>query len=334
MSVKLLSPELEETLYCSRFSGVVQMKLHGQICLEHVAGQKRLDGGQPIELSTRFSVASITKMFTAVCVMQLVEQGTVGLDATLVSYLPEIEGKLPAGVTVDGLLTHRSGLGDYLDDDAALPFVDMPVEQLDHVRAFLPYVLDVQLHEPGRFRYSSAGYVLLGLLIEKVTGLSYQDAVKQMILEPAELSQSGFDAMDAPELDFAMGVLDDGQSNLTHLPAIGGPDGGILTNVTDLVAFWEWLNTRSGLRREYLELFWDKVTVHNPSVAYGRGFDVLTFADQTWCGHTGSDPGISARVVFARESDSHIIVLCNRSSIAFKTFRLIRDALINRPPNG
>ncbi len=329
MSVGLVSPELKACLDDGAFSGVVQVKLHGQICLEHVAGQKQLAGDDPIVLSTRFSVASITKMFTAVCVMQLVEQGLVALDASLVSYLPELAGQLPQEMTVDGLLTHRSGLGDYLDDDAQLPFEHFPLKQLDHVRAFLPYILDAPRYEAGRFRYSSAGYVLLGLLIEELTGVSYQDAVKQMILEPADLVQTGFDAMDNPLTDFAVGVLSDGRSNLAHLPAVGGPDGGILTNLPDLIAFWDWLNMGSGLSANHRELLFEKVTIHNPSVAYGRGFDVLTFANQTWCGHTGSDPGISARTVFARESDSHIIVLCNRISIAFKIFRLIREELMN-----
>ncbi|MDZ4287849.1 MAG: serine hydrolase domain-containing protein, partial [Prosthecobacter sp.] len=298
----------------------------GRPVLEFAKGLANRQTGKPNEMSTRFATASISKMFTALCVARLVDAGLCRFDQPLVEIVPTLRPHVDSEVTLAGLLSHTSGLGDYIDDEAERPFAGMDVGRLDSVQAFLPQVLAVPRRAPGTFFYSSAGYILLGLAIEMLTAESFPQAMSRWVTEPAGLRTTGFPSLADPAEDMAIGYLPDGQSNIGHLPIVGGPDGGIVTTAEDLRRLFEALES-GGLISESAWQFLGRSVSPIGWQTYGHGFYITPAAGRIWHGHTGSDPGVSARVAFAGGTGSSIVVLCNVESIAFQVFRLIREGL-------
>lgn len=312
--------ELRDLLQSDAFSGVVAVAIEGRPLIEFTGGIADRRTGRRNAFQTRFATASVSKMFTAVCIARLVDAGRCRFDQPLVSIVPALQSHFDEDVSLASLLSHRSGLGDYIDDDAELPFAGMNVAQLDCAEAFLPYVLQAPRHPAGTFYYSSAGFILLGLAIEAVSGLPYPAAIAHWVLEPAGMKFTGFPAFDDPPEDMAIGYLPDGSPNFDHVPRFGGPDGGIVTNVDDLRQFFHCLRDGSLIQESTWQFLCRSVSQIDSVSAYGHGLFVDTAGGRMWYGHTGSDPGVSARIAFSMESESSIVVLCNCGSVAFHVF--------------
>ncbi|HUG20545.1 MAG TPA: serine hydrolase domain-containing protein [Planctomycetaceae bacterium] len=315
--------ELYELFHSSAFSGVVSVTIDGQQPIEYAGGLANRAIGRPNTLATRFATASVGKMFTAVCIGRLVDAGCCKFEDLLGDIVPSVQRYFDQNFSLASLLSHRSGLGDYLDDDAELPFAGMDVSRLTCPQAFLPYVLQAPRHEAGQFRYSSAGFVLLGLAIESLTEQPYPAAIAKWVTEPADMRLTGFPSIDQPPEDLAVGYLANGSPNIGHVPSVGGPDGGIVTNAEDLRQFFRCLSEGRLLSDSTREFLWRSVSPISSSRAYGHGFYLDHAGGQTWYGHTGSDPGVSTRVACSMTSQSSIIALCNCESAAFSVFRLV-----------
>lgn len=200
--------------------------------------------------STRFGVASGTKWWTALATLGLVADGVLGLDTTARSLLGRDLPLIDDAVTVEHLLGHRSGIGDYLDeellgdiDDHIMP---VPVHQLSSSEAYLP-VLDgfPQRELPGeQFRYNNSGYVVLAVLVERASGIPFGRLVGERVSAPAGLTHTGFVRGDELAPDVAVGYLATSglRSNVLHLPVLGSGDGGIVTTADDVHRLWAaWL---------------------------------------------------------------------------------------------
>lgn len=319
--------ELRDQIEGTSFSGALSVILHGDVLLEFASGLANRQTQEPNRLDTRFATASVSKMFTAVCLARLADAGLCRFDQPVAEIEPSLTPHFDSTVSLASLLSHRSGLGDYINDDAELPFAGMNVEQLDCPRAFLPYVLRAERHAAGQYRYSSAGYILLGLAIEAITGLPFPAAMEKWVCEPAGLRHTGFPALTAPVTGVAVGYLPDGQTNFGHVPPIGGSDGGIVTTIADVCRLFECLRKDDLLSHSSREFLFQKASHISDNQAYGHGFKIIRSGGETWYGHTGSDPGVSARVAFLRETESSIIILSNTNAQAFAIFRLILDCL-------
>lgn len=320
---------LVHLLGSKQFSGIVSFIHRGRERMTFASGLANRKTGEPNRLSTRFPIASVGKIFTAICVARLVDQGICGFDRSLVEIVPWMEPHCDTAVSLASLLSHTSGLGDYIDDEAELPFANLDVERLDSVRAFLPYVLSVPRGTAGEFRYSSAGFILLGLAIEAMTGISYHQAIDRFVTGPAGMSSTGFPKMNDASPNLAVGYLDSGLPNFGHLPKVGGPDGGIVTTADDLRRLFECLRGHQLLTEASKDFLWREKSRANSLSGYGHGFYVTKVCGSSWYGHTGSDPGISARVAFSPESDSSIVILCNQGDVAFPVFRAVLDWIGN-----
>lgn len=315
-----------DTLAADGFSGVVAATYGGRPWFEFAGGWSNPAAAPemriPNRMETRFATGSVSKMFTAACLARLVDAGLCRFDQPLVEIVPDLRPHFAPEITLAALLSHRSGLGDYIDDDAELPFAGLDVARLDSPQAFLPLVLQVPRHVAGEYRYSSAGYILLGLAIEALTGQSYFRAFAHWVAEPAGLRGTGFPPLDEPSVDMAAGVLPDGRSNVGHLPRVGGPDGGIVTTVSDVQRFFRCLGPDERFLSESSRGFlWQETTRIDERRAYGHGFVILTDGGKRWFGHTGGDPGCSARVALSGDRMSSIIVFSNSSAGAFPIFR-------------
>lgn len=201
--------------------------------------------------STRFALASASKGFTAAAVMSLVADGTLTLEtparALLGAELPLVDD----AVTVEHLLTHTSGIGDYLDeandwevDDYILP---VAVHRLAETEAFVEIVDGFpQASRPGEvLAYNNGGYILLALIAERASGVPFHDLVQTRVFERAGMAASGFLRLDELPGDAAIGYLSDDptelRSNVLHLPVRGNGDGGAFSTGADLSRFWRAL---------------------------------------------------------------------------------------------
>ena len=205
--------------------------------------------GLPNRVDTQFGIASGAKGFTALAVMSLVEQGTLDLTTRARSLLGADVPLVDDKVTIEHLLAHRSGIGDYLDEGLGRPVTDyvlsVPLHPLAETEAWVPLIDGYpQVFPPGeRFAYNNAGFVLLALLAERASGVAFHDLVAARVCDPAGLSHTGFLRSDELPGTAALGYLaeDHDRTNVLHLPVRGSGDGGLYSTVADLARFWEAL---------------------------------------------------------------------------------------------
>ncbi|HYN34639.1 MAG TPA: serine hydrolase domain-containing protein [Ilumatobacteraceae bacterium] len=230
-------------------SGVVRLDVDGQIAVDAAFGYSHRGLGIEMTTDAQLATASGSKTFTALVVMSLVETGDLTLDTPVRSILGDDLPLVDDRVTVEHLLAHRSGIGDYLDEDAVEDWdaylMPVPVHELVTTDDYLR-VLDGHPAKfaPGeRFSYSNGGYVILALIIERVSGRSFHDLVDQRVCRPAGMIDTAFFRSDSLPGRAALGYLDEQglATNVFHLPVRGSGDGGIYTTAADIHAFWDAL---------------------------------------------------------------------------------------------
>jgi CubicO group peptidase (beta-lactamase class C family) len=180
--------------YVSRgeFSGVVLVAAHGAIVYEHAFGEANREWHIPNTIATRFRIASTTKQFTAALVLRLAEEGKLRLDGHIVDYLPDYPRPQGERITLEHLLTHTSGLPDY----PRLPRFYEDHASRTHTTGELLALFDTLPlgFPPGsKWEYSNSGYAVLGAIVERVTDTTYADALRQHLLIPLGLLDTGYD---------------------------------------------------------------------------------------------------------------------------------------------
>jgi CubicO group peptidase (beta-lactamase class C family) len=235
----------------SPFSGVIYVQEEGQIV--HAQGYGFANRGEqlPNTIHTRLGIASGAKTFTSVAVGRLVERGLLAFDTPLQACLDVALPHFDPAVTVHHLLTHSAGIPDYFDeavmDDYEALWRERPMYAFRAPADFLPLFAGQPMQfKPGaRWAYNNAGFILLGLVVEHLTGMPFARYVAEEIFRPCGMTASGYFAMDRLPGGTALGYIptDDGQwrANLYAIPIVGGPDGGVYTTAPDLARFWDAL---------------------------------------------------------------------------------------------
>lgn len=276
-------------------------------------------GEAPITPDTPFFLASSGKMFTAVAVLQLVEQGRVDLDAPFGRYLTDYPNKDMAKVTIRQLLQHRGGTDDIGtlarnegENRARAKTIDDLI-QLNGSRA--------PLFPPGsKFDYSNYGFLLLGAVVERVSGESYYDYVKRHVFEPAGMTNAGFPDLEHLE-DVATGYTtffgEESQlvSHRDVLPWRGTPAGGGVASANDMLGFFRALAGGKLLSPELLKL---ATTPGDPSW-YGLGF-VTVRGDISYWGHGGDSYGMHVAANHYPESGITYVCLAARDSVCNRLY--------------
>lgn len=167
----------------NQFSGTVLIADQAQIIYNRSAGLADRESGREIDKHTHFGIASITKMLTAIVILQLEEEGKIALDNSLWALLPKLHIPNEKDITVHHLLLHISGLPNEKNKIYASP---------KSPNVFIKEVLKGKVSRPGKFNYANIDYVLLGLIIEKATGKAWEEAIRERILNPLGMEQSGF----------------------------------------------------------------------------------------------------------------------------------------------
>ncbi len=323
------------------FSGVALITRAGTVEFEGCYGLANRADGVPNRIATRFGLASLTKMFTALTVVDLVGRGRVGFDTPVVDVLPAARrpATLLPEVTVHHLLAHTAGIADYFEEedehasgDFAELWTELPAYRMLRPADFLPLFGDLPPYRgPGqRFQYSNAGYIVLGLLIEELSGRPYQDAVTRAVFEPAGMAASGFFALDEVRPDIAVGYLPPREpgglwrSNIYAIPARGGPDGGALSNAIDLDRFLRAFAAGTMAGPDGRDAMLTPRAEIRDGLAMGYGTFLYGTGGTHRYGHGGGDPGYEVLIHHFPAQQANTIVLCNINGLASD----VRDELV------
>jgi len=285
---------------------------------------------RPNAIDTRFGIASGCKIFTAVAICQLAEEGKLTFEDRLSALLPEIFPNFD--VTIHQLLTHTSGIPDYFDEETMEDFEELwiqhPMYLMKTGMDFVPLFKDApMMFEPGaKFHYNNAGFVALGLVVENISGKAFTDYVEEQIFARAGMSASGYFRMDQLPAQTAFGYIEEGSSWRTNqyaLPIKGGADGGAYVTAEDMASFWDQLMGAGLLSKEMTERM---LTPHagDEDGEYGYGVWIDRQDSEVKKFHVmGYDPGVSFHSAYYPEDRSTLTVLSNKSKGAYAVVKLI-----------
>ncbi len=286
------------------FSGVILIARKGVPIYEEAFGYADREKEIPNRTDTKFNVGSINKSFTSLAVRKLAAENRLSLDDTIGKFLPDYPNKdASARVTVRHLLEMSSGIGDFFGDryDAA------DKEKIQSLADYLPLFADRPLEfEPGQGNlYSNGGYIVLGLIIEKVTGTDYYSHIRDTVFKPAGMADSEWTAKSATVPNRAIGYLREGsgwKTNYDTLPGIGSSAGGGYSTARDLL---------------------------NYTIALGKGvFGEAGEDRKDGMGIAGGAPGINAALEWMPDRGYTIVVVSNLSPpAAMRVAQRIRDWL-------
>lgn len=247
--VRRLSTALDSLSAAGAFSGVAVLSRNGVPVFERAYGMADREAGRPNTVETRFNLGSINKVFTATAIRQLAGQGRVHLDSTLATYLPDYPNpEVARRVTLRQLMEHRAGLGGNV---FGVPASGSRMD-LRHNRDFVPlFAAEPLQFEPGsRNQYCNACYVVLGLVVERVSGEDYHDYIRRNVYAPAGLANTDSYALDSLPANTAVGYTM-GQDragplrrNDDQLPGRGSAAGGGYSTAHDLLRFLAALRER------------------------------------------------------------------------------------------
>jgi CubicO group peptidase (beta-lactamase class C family) len=303
--------ELERRSRADRFAGAVLVMHNGRRVFGGAYGLADRERGVANGLDTRFRNGSMNKMFTAVAVLTLVQAGKLSLQDPVGKYVPALQDRSLAAATIHQLLTHTGGTGDvfgpeFFDNRSSLR------EHADYVRLF---AARRPLFEPGsRWMYSNFGFILLGAVIERVSGQSYYDYVAAHVYGPAGMSSTGSEPEDSVVEQRSIGYMKrPGGVWLTNAPTLpyrGTAAGGGYTTVEDLTHFAAALTSRRLLDAKHTEiLISGKVDAMDGRYAYG--LIERRIGNRLSIGHGGNAPGMDGELLIFPSNGYVIAVLSN-----------------------
>ena len=313
-----------------RFAGAMLIARNGRPVFAKAYGLADRERKVPNTLDTRFRVGSMDKMFTAVATMQLVQAGKLRLTDTVGTYLTDYPNQeIASKVTIQQLLSHTGGTGDFFGPEFSAHRLELRTVQ-DYVKL---YGNRAPLFEPGtKYAYSNYGFILLGAIIEKVSGQSYYDYVDQHVFRPAAMTSTGFDPESAAVPNRSVGYTQDDnghwRSNADTLPYRGIPAGGGYSTVGDFLKFANALEHHQLLDAKHFDLL---TTVQpgakDPDYAYGFGSSDI---NGVRCfGHNGGAPGMNGDLEVCPANGYVVVVLANVDPPAASR---LADFITNRLP--
>ena len=289
------------------------------------------DAGIPATAETVYRVGSVSKLFTDIAIMQLVERGKLDLDVDVRDYLPELELDNPfrGTVTLRQLMSHRSGLirepplGNYFDPSE--PTLAATIDSLNEARL---------VYEPGaRFKYSNAGIAIVGYVLERMEKTPFADYVRAHVIDPLGMEHSDFGVSARVRYDVAKGLMwtYDGRTFEAPTFQLGiAPAGSLYSSVNDLARFTSALFRGGGgvVRGETLDsMYAPQFTEHDPNATYGLGFSTSELDGHRLVGHGGAIYGFSTDLIFLPELKLGVVAVASKDFTNAVVGRMTRHAL-------
>lgn len=326
-----LRSKLQKDAAADLFSGAVAVARNGKPVFSSAYGLADRDKKVANKLATRFRIGSMNKMFTAVAVLQLAQAGKIKLSDPLGKYLTDYPNQdVATKVNIHHLLTHTGGTGDIFGPEFEAHRLELRRLQ-DYVNLYGRRGLEF---EPGaRWEYSNYGFVLLGVIIEKVSGQSYYDYVRDHVFNPAGMTSTGSLAEDEAVPDRSIGYMNPdggaGRANTDTLPYRGTSAGGGYSTVEDLLRFAAALESHKLLDAHYTELLTTGKVDTPRGAKYAYGFSDRSVGGVRCFGHGGGAPGMNGDLEICPQSGYVIATLANMDPPAAQR---VTEFILNRLP--
>jgi CubicO group peptidase (beta-lactamase class C family) len=334
-----------------KFSGVVLITRGEQELFSGAYGYASRAWKVPNTMDTRFDTASITKLFTTVSILQIIERGLLSFETSAIEFLDLQGTRISPEVNIYHLLTHTSGIGDDSEEENGEIYEDLykskPNYSIRKTEDFLPQFVHREPNFlPGQgCRYCNCSFVLLGLMLEKATGIPYRDYVRTHIFEKAGMTRSGFFDMTqvnervaegCDPIQDADGRITGWKRNIYSFPPIGSPDGGAQVTAGDLDHFLREVRAGSLLSHEMTAaLFTPRVDYrvkgdHKIMYGYCLWFEVDRDGKVICCEKEGENPGVSGLIRHFPEQDINVVILSNMESGAWQPIKEIHEMVVDR----
>jgi CubicO group peptidase (beta-lactamase class C family) len=294
----------------SGFSGSVLVAREGRVLLSNGYGEADRDKKIPNTAKTKFRIASITKQFTAMAVLLLQARGKLNVQDRVCSYISNCPTAWET-ITLHHLLTHTSGLPNYYTSPDWVFFQATPMAPSDITAHFMDKSLDFQ---PGeKWNYSNSGYVLLGTIIEQVSGMTYGAFIKENILDPLMMADTGY--LDDIE-GLAVGYATENTTTPANFEDMSGlyASGGMYSTVGDLYLWDQALYTDKLIPRDLRDKIFTSYAMMTDGSGwgYGYGWTVGVLANHRMVGHPGRIEGFSSLNTYYPDDKVVVIVLSNQ----------------------
>ncbi|KQY94036.1 penicillin-binding protein [Paenibacillus sp. Root52] len=338
-SITDVARKVEEVMEKKDFSGVVLLQQNGKTLFSKARGYANRSEQISNTSDTRFGIASGCKVFTAVSICQLIEQGKFSYESRLVDVL-NIEFPLwDKEITVHQLLTHTAGIPDYFDEEVMEDFAELwqerPVYMMQQLRDFLPMFQNLAMKSaPGeRFHYNNAGYIVLGLIVEQQSGQSFTEYVESHIFKPSGMKDSGYFRTDQLPPNTAIGYVDQEEgtwnTNIFSIPIQGGSDGGAYITAQDMIHFWHALLGYKLLTEESTRKLLIPYSHQEDEEYYGRGIWIDQKGEDIFKYHVmGFDPGVSFMSSVYPVQGIQLVVLSNQEWGPYPVTLAIEESLL------
>jgi len=334
----------------NRYSGTVLVKQADNILLSFSSGYAHKGFKIPNTIDTMFDTASVTKIFTAAAILQLIERGLLRFEDKITDIIDLNGTKIPKEVQIEHLLTHTSGIADDADEesgeDYAALFLEKPNYSIRNCQDFIPqFAYKDPYFTPGtNMRYNNCAFVLLGLAIEKITKMSYREYITEYIFKACGMTKSHFCAMDEVHSNVAEGYIletDDKvefskwRKNIYSYPPIGTADSGAYTTVGDLDIFIRSITQNKLISKKYSELLSRSHCNYSRSHRFGSrrtgyGFEFIEdLGGNILCMYKeGINSGVEAMCSFYPQQNVTVNLLSNQNGELFSLHREIQEVII------
>ena len=296
----------------TRFSGVISLSNKDDIVFEQAFGYRDRANRINNDIDTKFGIASGTKMFTALAVLKLIEQGRLSFKSRALDIVDYDFELYDHSITVLELLNHMSGMPDYFDEDVTQELeIELPWYALREPEDYFALFPKAQMKDKV-FKYNNGGYVLLAAIVSKVSGMRYSQYVQSEIFDITGMTSSGFFAFDALPPNTALGYIGDEnsfQTNIYKLPIIGGGDGGAYTNLHDIRVFWDCFLSGRIVRADAVSRYFDEYQIIDEKSGYYCGMWVNRAKNVFSL--EGCDSGVSFASGYNKNTSELLTVISN-----------------------
>lgn len=321
------------------FRGNIYIVSDNEVLCENVTGFADLANEVPNSIETKFASASAGKVFVAVGILQLIEQRKIKFDDTLGKLLDIDLQNIDAEVTVEQLLTHTSGVPDYFDesvmDEYEELWVDYPNYKIRHNSDLLPLFISKPMMYPKgeKFQYNNSGYVLLAMIIEKVTGMYFDKYLKDNIFDVCDMKCTGYYELDRLPSKCANNYIycvdtNDFRTNIFSVDVKGTGAGGAFITVKDIVSFWVNLINGKLISKELVSNMLSKKSgdgIDAEEGYYGYGVWIIDNPNgKDFAYFQGCDPGVSFISEYNPNNNMISVLVSNYGDDVWKEMRKIR----------
>ncbi|MBL4604237.1 MAG: beta-lactamase family protein [Flavobacteriaceae bacterium] len=325
--------QLFQELYdVNDFNGNILVAHNGKIIVNKSYGHFDFETNQKLKPDDCLYLASISKQFTALLILQLVEEGKVNLNASLLNYLPNYDKKIGKSITIHDLLSHSSGLQEFYEDSEfnnGPKFIDSVSEVEMFERCQKPILFEAGTSQ----KYSDTNYYLLSLIIEKLRGKSYNEVLFKRIFEPLQMNHSGY--FGAEKRPIAK-LYTRNKGEFIPAPsfnrAIGKGGTGCYSSTKDLWKWYQSLNTDKLLSTKYRNKLWELHTKYVQNEYFGYGWRTHTYGSadkRDWYSEKGGGPSFGVYNVIAKDytNNNFIAILTNTGRTNKSNYEIVEQIL-------